>query len=62
MQRLVVNNQQAEIIREARRKVEIRDPAGKIVGYVIPAPSDDEIAKVEQRLSDAAIGHPTQQN
>ncbi|HJT31643.1 MAG TPA: hypothetical protein VJ783_06285 [Pirellulales bacterium] len=62
MQRLIVNDQQAEVIREAHRKVEVRDPAGKVVGYVIPAPSADEIAKVEQRLARTSAGHVSQRN
>lgn len=53
MQRLIVNDRQAEVIREARRKVEVRDPAGKVVGYVIPAPSEEDRAEAARRLAEA---------
>lgn len=62
MQRLIVNDHHAQVIREARRKVEVRDPTGKVVGYVIPAPSADEIAKANQRLAEATIEQLSQRN
>lgn len=62
MQRLIVNDQQADVIREARCKVEVRNPAGKIVGHVIPAPSADEIAKVEQRLAQVSAWQISQRS
>lgn len=52
MQRMMVDEKQAEIIRTARQKVEVRDPTGKIIDYITPAPSEEDIARARQRMEE----------
>lgn len=47
---IIVDREQAKVIRNARRSVEVRGPDGKIVGVAYPPPSDEEIAQFKRRL------------
>lgn len=52
MQRIVVSPVEAELIRTAGKSVHVVDAAGKIVGYITPAPPDDEVERVKNWLVD----------
>ncbi len=52
MQPLVVDDKQAEVIRTAPRKIEVRDPTGRIIGYITRAPTKEEIAKARKRFEE----------
>lgn len=52
MQHIVVNPDQADVIRRAGRSIQVVDATGKIVGYITPAPPDDEIQRVKQWLDE----------
>ena len=49
---IIVDREQANVIRHAGRSVEVRGPDGKIMGYISPPPSDEEIASVKKRLAE----------
>ena len=63
MKHIVVDQQQAELIRGGGRSIQVLDAAGKIVGYITPAPSEEEIALVGARLAEGPNGplYTTQQ-
>ncbi len=63
MPHIVVDEQQAAIIAQAGRSVQVLDPNGNIVGYVTPVPSPDEIARAKKSLDEGAGGpvYTTQQ-
>lgn len=52
MQRIVVDEKQAEIIRTARQKVEIRDEAGNVIDYITPVPSEEDLARARMRMEE----------
>lgn len=51
MPHIVVDSAQAETIVKFGRQVQVRDPRGKIVGFIDPAPSDEEMALAKARLA-----------
>ncbi|HQU42944.1 MAG: hypothetical protein B7Z73_01370 [Planctomycetia bacterium 21-64-5] len=51
---IIVDREQASVIRNAGRSVEVRGPDGKMVGYIDPWPSEEEIAIVKKRLAEGA--------
>lgn len=52
MQRIVVDEKQAEIIRTARQKVEIRDDTGRLIDYITPLPSEEDLARARRRMEE----------
>lgn len=56
MSRIIVDDQEAALITEASRMVQVVNHQGKVVGYITPAPTDEELSKWRQRL---AIDEPT---
>lgn len=56
MPHIVVDSGQAETIVKFGRNVQVRDPNGKIVGFIEPAPSDEEIALAKARLAKGPNG------
>lgn len=63
MPHITVDSAQAETIVKFGRQVQVRDPHGKIVGFIDPAPSDEEIALAKARLAEGPNGptHTTQE-
>lgn len=56
MSQIVVDAQEAALIKTADGTVQIVDQYGKLVGFATPAPSDAELEKWRRRL---AIDEPT---
>lgn len=56
MTQIVVDAHEAALIRMAERSVQVVDQAGNLVGFVKPAPTDEELEKWRQRL---AVDEPT---
>ncbi|HET6883877.1 MAG TPA: hypothetical protein VFI31_27230 [Pirellulales bacterium] len=52
MQRIIVDENQAEVIRTARQKVEVRDPTGEVIDYIMPEPSEEDLARARQRVEE----------
>lgn len=53
MQHIVVNPDQAELIRRSgRSSVQVLNAAGEIVGYITPAPPADEVEHVKRWLAE----------
>ena len=50
MSHIVVDQTQAELVAQARGLVQVRDPDGRVVGYITPAPTDEEIARARLRF------------
>lgn len=55
MERILVDDRQAQIIRSARGKIEVRGPHGEPVGYVVRVPSQEEIEKAARRTGQAPV-------
>jgi hypothetical protein len=51
MSQIVVDDQEAVLIKTAARMVQVVDHKGKLVGYVTPAPADKELERWRQRLT-----------
>lgn len=51
---IIVDREQANVIRNAERPIEVRGPDGKILGCIYPPPSDVEIATLQKRLAQDA--------
>jgi hypothetical protein len=51
MHHIVVDDQQAKLISEAKDGVEIRDPRGRHLGYVARGFTDEDIAVAKERLA-----------
>jgi hypothetical protein len=56
MLQIVVDAQEAALIKTAETSVHVVDQEGKLVGFVKPAPTDEELEKWRQRL---AVDEPT---
>lgn len=56
MQHIVVSQEQADLIRTAGRSVQVLDAAGKIVGFVKPAPPEEQIDRVKTRIAEGPKG------
>ncbi|HVA46817.1 MAG TPA: hypothetical protein VNH11_10670 [Pirellulales bacterium] len=52
----VVDDQEAALIKKAAKMVQVVDKEGNLVGYVTPAPIDEELEKWRQRLT---VDEPT---
>jgi hypothetical protein len=61
MEHIVVDDQQAKVISEAKESVEIRDARGGHLGYVAHQFTDDDIAIAKQRLVSHEPRYTTQQ-
>jgi hypothetical protein len=49
MIKIVLNDDQAKAVDEAAGAIELRDPQGRLVGYVSRSPSTREIAEARRR-------------
>ena len=49
---IIVDREQANVIRNARGTVDVRGPDGTIVGYISPPPSEEELSLAKKRLSE----------
>ncbi|HET6879596.1 MAG TPA: hypothetical protein VFI31_05565 [Pirellulales bacterium] len=47
---------EAEMIASAGRTVQVRDPNGRLVGFITPAPREEEIAAARTRLAEGPQG------
>ena len=56
MKHIVVDKQQADVIRSSARSVQVLDSAGRLVGFFTPAPPEEEIARMNARLSEGPNG------
>jgi uncharacterized protein YmfQ (DUF2313 family) len=56
MSQIVVDAHEAVIIKTAPSMVQVVDREGKLLGYVTPAPTDEELEKWRRRL---AFDEPT---
>ena len=56
MQHIVVDDQEAGLIRAAGRSVPVLDAAGKVVGYITPAPPEAEVERVKTWLVEESRG------
>jgi hypothetical protein len=56
MSDIVVNMDVAEMITTAGRTVHVRDPNGRLVGFITPAPPEEEIASARARLAEGRQG------
>lgn len=63
MTHIIVSEEQAAVIARAGRNVQVRDPQGRLIGYIKLAPPEEEIAKAKARLAAGAQGptHTTEQ-
>ncbi|MEX2092514.1 MAG: hypothetical protein WD971_07540 [Pirellulales bacterium] len=61
MIKIVLNDEQAKTVEEATGAIELRDPQGRLVGYVSRSPSSQEIADAKRRLASAGPWYTTQQ-
>lgn len=56
MSQIIVDAHEAALIKTAAKTVPVVDQEGKLVGFVTPAPTDQELEKWRQRL---AVVEPT---
>ena len=56
MPHIVVDTDEAEMITKAGRTVHVRDPKGRLVGFITPAPPEEEIALAKARLAEGPQG------
>jgi hypothetical protein len=61
MSHIVVDAGQAEVLAQARGLVQVRDQDGHVVGYITPAPTEDEIARARLRFGSDEPTSTTQQ-
>lgn len=59
MPHIVVDDRQARFIAEATESVEIRDPQGRHLGYVVHGFTDEDIAIARQRQASDSPRHTT---
>lgn len=52
MKQLIVEDEQAEVIRDASEKVEVRDPTGRIIDYITPVPNAEEIVRAQETMEE----------
>ncbi|HEX7449485.1 MAG TPA: hypothetical protein VF306_18150 [Pirellulales bacterium] len=50
MSHIILNQEQAELLSRSRKKLQVRDSAGRIIGFIEPAPSEEEIARAKARM------------
>jgi hypothetical protein len=58
MSHIAVNDEQAALIAASNGTVQVRDTRGRVIGYLTPWPSAEEIAEAKARLA-AGPGGPT---
>jgi hypothetical protein len=51
MTQIIVDDQEAALIKQAARMVQVVDHHGTVVGYITPAPTDEELEKWRRRLA-----------
>jgi hypothetical protein len=56
MPHIVVDCDEAEMIFRAGHAVQVRDPNGKLVGFITPAPPEEELAAARARLAEGPQG------
>lgn len=56
MPHIVVDRVEAEMIARAGQTVQIRDPNGKVLGFITPAPPPEELASARARLAEGPQG------
>ena len=56
MNHIVVSQEQVEVIRAAGRSVQVLDASGRIVGFIKPAPSEEQINRVKARIAEGPKG------
>ena len=56
MSQIVVDAEEAALIKTAAKTVQVVDQEGKLVGFVTPAPTDEELEKWRRRLT---VDEPT---
>ncbi|HVA46813.1 MAG TPA: hypothetical protein VNH11_10650 [Pirellulales bacterium] len=56
MPHIVVDTTEAELIAAAGSTVHVRDPKGRLVGFITPAPPEEEIAAAKARLAEGRKG------
>lgn len=56
MDHIVVDQQQADAIRTARRSIQVVDASGNVVGFIKPAPCDAEMNRVKSRIAEGPGG------
>jgi hypothetical protein len=61
MPHIVVDERQAELVAQAHGLVQVRDPDGRVVGYITPAPTEEEIARAKLRFGSNEPTYTTQQ-
>ena len=61
MIKIVLNDEQAKAVGEAVGAVELRDPQGRLVGYVSRSPTIEEIAEAKRRLASSGPWFTTEQ-
>jgi hypothetical protein len=58
---ITLNDEQARIVAESQRPVELRDSAGKLLAWVWPDVAPDDIAIAKQRLRSNQPRYTTQE-
>jgi hypothetical protein len=53
MIRIVLNDEQAKAVESASGAIELRDPQGRLVGFVSRSISEDQLAAAKRRLNSA---------
>ena len=61
MTKLVLTEQQAAIVLSAGKSIEVADSTGKLVGYILPTFSEEEIAQAIRALESNQPRHTTEQ-
>lgn len=51
MSHIIVTDEQAALISRSNGMIQVQDCQGRVIGYVTPAPTAEEIAKLKARLS-----------
>jgi hypothetical protein len=61
MSQIVLDEQQAKILTQADEQVEIRDPAGHLLGYASPITTAADIAEARRALASPGPRYTTEQ-
>lgn len=51
MLQIVLDERQAELLKQSGRTLQVLDPQGRFIGFIEPAPSEAEIARAKARMA-----------
>lgn len=50
MPEIILSEEQAALLAQAGQTLRVRDPRGRLIGFLEPAPSEEEIARAKERM------------